>query len=215
MLICFIYSQNDILPYNSLGQSDNFQYGNRGEEHKRLSKEGDFTRISHSVLEHLEDELSEDNEESTTKHHPDQRLYYEPKDSRRVNKPWFKEKEANNQTFNMRIRSDDESERINASEGSMKFRDTGYPEEAKKPKVASRKEKKHQKNNKFLSPNTFVEKQQNSMIDESMSSNHSSLNKSLKMQQRRQKKQSRNVPNPAAAKPRTYAELQQMRNLNS
>lgn len=71
------FSQNDILPYNSLKQSD--PYASIQEDKKRMSKEGDFSKISHRALQNLEEDLSANEESANDGSTSDlKRRYYEP-----------------------------------------------------------------------------------------------------------------------------------------
>lgn len=198
------------------------------------SREGDFSKLSQSALEHY-DEIAENEGNGSSnrrKKTPNSKnkIYYEPKSHRTPNVRGYDE--VNNMLLN-RMASEENSEKINISNGSTQYQGTKNHEERKIPK-GNKKTKKKTKNNKFLTTNTVVEKGYPIYIqtqkedlkhaselpepqnpNDSVTSNQSSLNRSLKLQQRKQRKQMRNQgANLPSGKPTNYSGMQHLKTIN-
>lgn len=116
-----------------------------------------------------------------------------------------------------------------AHDGSSKHKQSDtLASEGKITKAAARKAKKKSRNAKFVRPETFVEHskpllnpqsnlknmgpiQDLGTINESMSSNQSSLNRSLKLQQRKERKQARNPLGLPVKQPKPYNPIHELR----
>jgi hypothetical protein len=190
------------------------------EERKRPSNDGDFSKVSRKAIDQLQYQYSSPQNEINN-------IYYEP-----IKQQIFEDKAYDYQrAFNSQ--SDEATEKINISDESYQNNGGGIETArvAIPSKKAQRKAKneKYVSNSKlflfrriakYSKPKTFVENSQpfgysqnhhessgrNKLGagNDSMSSNHSSLNKSLKMQQRRT--MNRNPLNLPVNRPQTFVD---------
>lgn len=203
-----IYSQNEILPYNSLKTKEPEIL-----PEKRVSVPGDFSMITASVLKQYNNEMKAKNQPNG-KFSPGfssreaERQYFEPKSENIIKRKYPDEraKQIENM-FTSKYNNDAyERDNIDAMYHQLPNFNNG---DSKAPKPAAKKAKKAKAKptNKFLNANTFIEHDSGqpegnfsrlytevpvdnlSHINpnDSLTSSNS-MNKSLKMQQRREKK---------------------------
>ena len=165
-----IYSQNDILLYNSMKQEENeLKFI---PNMKRQSKDGDFAKASHSVIESFnydEDDLSEEEEHKPPSNRAkvqNQNVYYEPKTLKNNKRLNLKEKQEFGQ--DMQSFKQHNSEAINktiSNNDLQNYQNTNYMDALKIPKATKARER-IKSNSKFLNSNTYIEKK----IDNSLGS---------------------------------------------
>lgn len=211
------------MPYGSLKTNDE----------RRVSKEGDFSRVSKYVEGRGARMQSNKNDTGSFNNSRQAKQYYEPKVENFQRKRFVDERAGINENmFTSRYRTDG-SDKINISDGDTQGQN--YQEDPQLPRPTPKKAKKKAKKNKFLHPNTFFDR--SSPINEddltlarlsnhvmnddingftpndSMSSTNS-VNKSLKMAQRKEKKRAKVTSNYPPLDPNNSGGYQHLRTFN-
>jgi len=209
MTISLIDSQNDILPYNSLKQNDLYNYGTATlEESKRLSKDEDLGKVSQHTLDHLEEDDYEYEEDSRQN---DQKIYFEPIKQGHLSR--------SNQKLDSKDTRDGEGYKISINNGS-KYSSSQNTNKGKDQEKQTKVKNHSSRKQNYTSANTFVEhsqsfgmnhpadnNQRNVVMNDSMSSNQSSLNKSLKLKERQQRKKTRNPLGIPVTQPQAFGQM--------
>ena len=138
-------------------------------EFKRQSKEGDFAKASHSIIESFnydEDDLSDEHDPkppSNKTKNQQYDIYYEPKNTNNDKSDRSKDKqERATNAINSKQIHNDEIEKTSNNERNKNYQNSYYKEELKIPKATTSRKS----NSKFLSTNTFVEKNNNPFKNE-------------------------------------------------